>query len=276
MSQNSALVDETFKGSLPHFEEAFAKVGWFIPPYANFGFLSPIAAKILKEGPNSFGQERLETALTALYEPNGLAAKVCNRYPQVPFICDYKEIIAESVEAHFLGLHHAAATSLVPVIEGAGKEIANLRGIKTVCRGPTKIFQDLAKGCMEEALHEQKGAVGELISMLNSFASFTGSVLFLNSCEYIFDDKTNRHGMVHGSYKDKDYGRPLNFYKLVGAVDFLCLVVSLRESISWWAPESTPESIKLASHYNVLLHVSHNKKKVFSTEEHMLQDIHTR
>lgn len=265
MSQQSALVDDIAKGSLPHFEKAFKSVGWFIPPYANFGFLSPIAAKILKEGPSGFGQERLEIALADMYEPNGLAAKVCNRYPEVPFICDYQEIISESVEAHFLGLHHAAAASLVPVIEGAGKEIANLRGIKIEGKGrsPTKIFQDLAKNCIEEVLHEQKGAVGELTSMLNSFATFTGSVLFLDSNEYLFEDKTNRHGMVHGRYKDKDYGRPLNFYKLVGAIDFLCLVVSLRESISWWAPESTFKSIKLATHYRILHRVALHKQKAF-------------
>lgn len=265
MSQNNVLVDDLTRGSLSHFEEAFASVGWFIPPYANFGFLDPIAAKILQEGPNSFGQESLETALATLYEPIGLAAKVCNRYPKVPFICDYKEIISESVEAHFLGLHHAAATSLTPVIEGAGKEIATLRGVNINKRSPTKIFQDIAKDCMKEVQREQKGAVGELISMLNSFVTFTGSVLYLDSSEYIFDDKTNRHGMLHGSYKDTDYGRPLNFYKLVGAVDFLCLVVSLRESISWWAPESTLESTKLAFHYQFLKRAADNKMKAFNS-----------
>jgi hypothetical protein len=31
-------------------------------------------------------------------------------------------------------------------------------------------------------------------------------------------DKTNRHGILHGAYKDADYGRPINFYKAIGVM----------------------------------------------------------
>jgi hypothetical protein len=67
---------------------------------------------------------------------------------------------------------------------------------------------------------------------------------------YPLVDKTNRHGIAHGFYADADYGRSLNFYKTIAAVDFLTLVASFTtNSISGFAPSQTLGSKTLARYY---------------------------
>lgn len=236
-------------GTLPHFENAFSSVGWFLPPYAAMGFLSAMAAEILRKG-NEFGQGDLEKWLAHLYGADGLAAMVCSRYPITPVIAEYKETIAESIEAHFLGLHHVAVAGLVPVIEGAGRELLASRGLS--CKSVRGVFSELASDCKRESIEKKIGATGEIVSMMDSFANFTNNVLYVDSEKYPFIDGTNRHGITHGSFKDGDYGSPINFYKTIGAVDFLAFVSAFRAAISWFAPEVTAKSGRLASYYSEL------------------------
>jgi len=236
-------------GILPHFENAFSSVGWFIPPYAAMGFLSAMGAEILRKE-NSFGQGDLEQWLSKLYGADGLAAMVCSRYPITPVIAEYKETISESIEAHFLGLHHVAVAGLVPVIEGAGRELLASRGLS--CKSVRGVFSELASDCKRESIEKNIGATGEIVSMMDSFANFTNNVLYVDSEKYPFIDGTNRHGITHGSFKDGDYGSPINFYKTIGAVDFLAFVSAFRAAISWFAPEVTAESGRLAGYYREL------------------------
>jgi hypothetical protein len=65
-------------------------------------------------------------------------------------------------------------------------------------------------------------------------------------------DGTNRHGITHGSFRDCDYGKPINFYKTIGAVDFLSFVSAFRANISWFGSDTTDESERLASYYRKL------------------------
>jgi len=236
-------------GTLQHFEKAFSSVGWFLPPYATMGFLSTMAAAILRKGQAS-SQADLERWLALLYGADGLAAMVCSRYPITPVISDYKETIAEAIEAHFLGLHHVAVGGLVPVIEGAGRELAAQRGLS--CKGVRGVFSALATDCKRESIEKKIGATGEIVSMMDSFASFTSNVLYVDSEKYPFMDGTNRHGITHGSFRDSDYGKPINFYKIIGAVDFLVFVSAFRASISCFAPDITAESARLAEYYRRL------------------------
>lgn len=236
-------------GSLPHFESAFASVGWFIPPYAAMGFLSDMVVDIHCKG-SAFRQDDLERWLAYLYGADSLAAMVCSRYPITPVVCEYQETIAESIEAHFLGLHHVAVAGLVPVIEGAGRELLASRGLS--CKGVRGVFSELSADCKRESIEKNIGTAGEIVSMMDSFSSFTNSVLYVDSGKYPFVDGTNRHGISHGSFKDTDYGSPINFYKTIGAVDFLAFVSAFRASISWFAPEATTKSKRLASYYREL------------------------
>lgn len=224
--------------------EAFARVGWFIPPFIMMGALNEIARKI--HDVPEYPQAQLEADLRRVYEPVSLAAMVLNRYPQVPIISAYAETIAEAVEAHFLGLDHIAVGGLIPVIEGAGRLLARERGIDSY--PVQKVFRGLADSCKDEALAKGLGATDEVVSMLNSFAHFTKEYLYVDSTAYLLSDRTNRHGITHGAFTDADYGSQLNFYKIISAVDFLTFVASFGGG-SWLGESPTEASLALATRW---------------------------
>ncbi len=219
------------------------------------GFLSSLAQEINRKG-DGFGQHDLERILAHIYSPENLAPMVVERYPIVPCIGDYKIIIAESVQAHFLGMDHIAVAGLMPVIEGAGKKLAESR--KVGFKGATSGFANLANDCKDEVLAKNIGAVDEILSMMDSFIEFSEKHLYIGSTKYSLLDKTNRHGILHGAYTDLDYGRPINFYKAIAAVDFLCFIASLRASISSFAPNATERSDLLVKHYRMLVAAAKN------------------
>jgi hypothetical protein len=105
-----------------------------------------------------------------MYSAENLAAMVTERYPIVPYVQDYKTIIAEAVEAHFCGLGHMAVAGLLPVVEGAGKRSAERMEVKFSSTGA---FVELAAKCKKHVQKNNIGAVGEIISMLDSFSEFT-------------------------------------------------------------------------------------------------------
>ena len=85
--------------------------------------------------------------------------------------------------------------------------------------------------------------------MLDSFAAFTTEYFYGKSAHYPLSDRTNRHGIAHGAYADADYGRPLNFFKTIAAVDFLTFVSTFTSRGSWMAPSPTPRSLFLAEEW---------------------------
>ena len=232
-------------GSLQPYETAFASVGWFIPPYAQMGFLSDMAKRI-SDSSGAYSQASLEADLARLHDPYSMAAMVLHRYPRTPGISDYKKIIAEAVEAHFAGLDKVAVSGLLPVVEGAGKKLAGINSISIVKTGSvSEILKNLAENFKRETRSKSIGDVDEIESMMDSFISFIRDHLFINSNLYTLDDKTNRHGILHGSYSDNDFGMPRNFYKVISAIDFLAFIGSIHANVSWLAPAPTPDSMRL-------------------------------
>jgi hypothetical protein len=133
-------------GTLPDWEIAFGNVGWFLPPYIQTGELSQLAAKIHSRG-SLYSQDELETGLMVFYGPGSLAPMVMHRYTLAPIIRDYRETIAEAVEAHFFGLNHIAVGGLMPVIEGAGRQLAKQRGLPYEDNVSTQnVFATLVRG----------------------------------------------------------------------------------------------------------------------------------
>jgi hypothetical protein len=224
-------------------------VGWFMPPYVSVGFLEMVALRIANGGRDPFTQNDLEEMLALLYGPERLASMVLNRYPLVPVIALYAETTAESVWAHFAGLHHVAVGGLIPVVEGAGRRLANERRLRH--RGSIKeTFRGLASYAKDDVVRRRIGATGEIIDMLDSFSCFIEAYFYASSEAYPLVDGTNRHGVAHGAYTDADYGRPLNFYKTIAAIDFLTFISSLMTtSMSGFVPDYTPESNSLAARY---------------------------
>jgi hypothetical protein len=204
---------------------------------------------ILKEV-NQSEDSNLENLLSHIYNEDNLAAMVVDRYPIVPFISEYSEIISESVKAHFLGLHHIATSGLIPVVEGAARNIAESKGIKA--EYIKQVFIQLIEHSQNDVVENQLGMVSEIVPMLESFRNFATKNLYANSRHYPFRDNTNRHGILHGAYSDEDYGSPLNFYKAISAIDVLCFIVSIRAPISFFAPDVTAKSENISKMYRLL------------------------
>jgi hypothetical protein len=244
---------------LDAWKDAFNSVGWFIPPYIQMGVLAKMAARITEKR-GSFSQTDLENMVSNIYDPLLTACMVANRYTLVPFIVDYAVTIAESVEAHFLGLDHVAVSGLMPVIEGAGRDLAAQRGMAS--GGIKEIFKFLATDVKRESAEKNLGAVDEIASMMDSFMEFTNNYFYERSNLYPLSDRTNRHGILHGKYKDTDYGTPLNFYKTIASVDFLTFTSCFRANISWFAPDVTPEAIRLAQYYEYLKALHANRETI--------------
>ena len=240
--------------NLDYHKEAFNSVGWFIPSYVQLGFLGRIAKQI---NDDNVCESTLAPYLAQIYSPENLSSMVSERYHAVPFINEYHEIIAESVESHFLGLNHIAVSGLMPVIEGAGRKLADSRSVTVT--SIKSVFQNLAIDCKDDVTTNQIGAVGEIISMMDAFIEFTDNHLYIHSNNYTLSDNTNRHGILHGDFSDSDYGEPINFYKSIGAIDFLCFIAALRAPISFFAPESTAQSQALASYYHLCIQLGRKK-----------------
>jgi hypothetical protein len=187
--------------------------------------------------------------LARVYDPERMASMVLNRYPQIPVITLFTQTIAESVLAHFSGLHHVAVGGLIPVIEGAGRRLAGERGLDA--KGHIKdVFRNLASYVKEDVIQRRIGATDEIVNMLDSFLLFIEDYFYCQSQAYPLVDGTNRHGIEHGAYTDAEYGRPLNFYKTIAAVDFLTFISSLKTSkMSGFVPDHTLESKGLAARY---------------------------
>lgn len=230
---------------MDHYRKIFNGVGWFIPPYVRIGYLMEITQDVIQNE-----QTNLEQLLSHIYNADGLSAMVVDRYPFVPVISDYSQIISESIKAHFLGLHHIAVSGLIPVVEGAARKIAESKGIEE--KYTKQVFIKLSEHTKNDVMENQLGMVSEIVPMLESFNNFAITNLYINSNKYPFGDNTNRHGILHGAYNDEDYGSPLNFYKAIGSIDFLCFIVSIRASISFFAPDTTTESQQLSQMYEAL------------------------
>lgn len=242
-------------------KQALKSVGFFIPPYISLLCLGKLK-KCITDSEDTFGQEDLEELLAQIYSPEYLAAMVTKRYPETRYIQDYKVIIAEAVQAHFLGLDHVAVAGLMPVIEGAGKKLAESRGIVITAKSNTNIFDELMLGYKKEVEEKRIGSVSEILAMLDSFVVFIRQHFYVFSDRYSLSDKTNRHGILHGAYADDDYGKPINFYKSIAAVDFLCFLYSIHGGISFFAPDPTEESKYLAMSYHAKVLFSRNNEKL--------------
>ncbi len=223
-------------------------IGWFVPPYVSVGLLETVAARVTGAR-QPFSEDDLEKVLGFIYTPDRLASMVVGRYREIPVVEMYRETIAEAISAHFSGLRHVAVGGLIPVVEGIGRELARQRGLKA--DGPVKsVFRDLLMEAKDDAIKRRIGATQEIVDMLDAFLHFLKEYFFKDSALYPLLDKTNRHGILHGAYKDSDYGRPINFYKTISAVDILTFVSMLKTSkMSGFLPDPTGESKALAARY---------------------------
>jgi hypothetical protein len=234
--------------SLQVVANALTSVGWFVPPYVSVGLLETVAYRI-GEAQARFTEDDLERVLAFIYTPDRMSSMLVSRYPQMPVVSLYQETIGEAILAHFSGLRHVAVGGLMPVVEGIGREMARQRGLNADAYVKT-VFEELLTQAKEDVVQRSIGATQEIVDMLDAFLHFLKNYFFSDSRLYPLLDNTNRHGVLHGAYKDADYGRPINFYKAISAVDILTFVSMLQTAkMSGFAPDRTPESSKLVGRY---------------------------
>ena len=241
---------------LEYYKVAFNRMGWFIPPYVGMGALGDIAPKIHS---GEIGKEKFTEYLSGIYSMEHLAAMIRQRYSILPRISEYKEIISESVTAHFLGLNHISVSGLMPVIEGAGRLLTSDLGVEA--KYIKDVFKNLSEFCKNYSSVNKVLVVSELISMMDSFIDFTDNHLYIKSKNYPLDDNTNRHGILHGAYSDSDYGETINFYKSIGAIDILCFIsnITLKAPVSIRQPTASPECLELVEYYKMCKQIGKQK-----------------
>jgi hypothetical protein len=232
--------------------KAMNSIGWFMPPYGNQGQLDIVSREINNTN-GRFDEFEVERVLGFFYTPDRLASMVINMYAQMPVVDLYKRTIAESIAAHFSGLHHVAVAGLMPVVEGTGRELARTRGCLKHEGSVKAVFIELITNAKKDAWARKIGNTQEIDDMLTGSLVFLTKYFFENSALYPLWDKTNRHGVLHGAYRDSDYGRPINFYKTISAVDILTFVSMLQTNkMTGFVPAHTADSRALAERYSEL------------------------
>jgi hypothetical protein len=100
---------------------------------------------------------------------------------------------------------------------------------------------------------------GERLVMFEVLRDFISERFLKNTQFYDGLNSFNRHGILHAIYDQ--YGDDLNFFRLITLLDLLCFAIGMIEGgVSSFAPETTPDSARLARHYGWL------KKKVASVK----------
>ena len=232
--------------SLDSWKLEFEKIGWFIPPYVTMEQMDEILSRQIKKT-SALSQAELEEILSEIYSPTNLANLINEKYATTPYIKDYLKIIENSIEAHFLELHHAAVATAIPVIEGVARKLAEKRRVSHKYIKET--IKNLCLSCKHEVTSKKLGDVSEVESMIDSFEMFATQKLYSDSSKYPHTDKTNRNGITHAAYLDSDYGTPINFYKSIAAIDFLCFLVAIDSGLSWFPPKGSESGTKRSMYF---------------------------
>jgi hypothetical protein len=235
--------------------KALDSIGWFVPPYVGVPTLEMVSRQISAAN-GQFDDGRVEQFLAHIYGPHRLAAMILHRYPEIAVVDLYQRTIAEAVAAHFSNFHHVAVAGLMPVVEGIGRTLSHQRGLKhDQCPESSvkDMFTELLTEAKQDAWNREIGNTQEIDDMLTGSLNFLTRYFFVRSSLYPSTDKTNRPGILHGAFRDADYGRPINFYKTISAVDILTLVSALRmPKKSGFPPPPTPESTALAERFDAM------------------------
>ncbi|EMK01226.1 hypothetical protein [Leptospira sp. B5-022] len=242
--------------------DEFLKIGWFFPAYIVANPLKVLAAELKSQSIDS-KMTILESILLSLYNLEYLSRMYSERYAKVAYVSYRKEIILESIEAFSLGLNHCAITTLIPVIEGTIRDIADLNGEKSVDVAVNKllgILRDYKKKIKTESFLKdfdyfppEFKADGFFDDFHEQFQLLEGLIRYMNEFLYkdsqLVDDigNLNRHSILHGFFKTYDY--PFNFVRLISILDLLVFVIMLKTNFSSnLPPDQTEKSIALFDH----------------------------
>ncbi len=227
--------------------KTFKEVDWLIPAYLTLGFLSRFAHAIDAARPDQ-RLELVRVTLAAVYNADYLATMLLERYSKITHVKDFARQIDESIKAFFCGYRLVAVVSMVPVVEGIVRKMAT-RQHRDVGSGTKKLKVEF--DLLVERERTSPNCYGERLVMLEVLGEFIRTRFLENTDTYNGLNDFNRHGILHGIYDQ--YGDDLNFFRLITLLDLLCFSIGLIEGgVSCFAPETTPESSRLAQHYHWL------------------------
>jgi hypothetical protein len=232
--------------------EVLRSVNWFWPAYIRRGYVLDLVSRLSSEPAGPKRTAIFETALPDLYTEGHLAAMLLHRYSVVPMVNTYSRQLSEAIEAAHLGLHHAAVALLIPTIEGIVREHATQGGRDLGNAPAAKLNEELAAMVNHERqAHPRCAASAERVSMIETFSEFLTESLYKHTKLFAGDRQLNRHGTIHGIYRD--YGNAANFYVLISVIDLLAFILTFRTSgVSVLAPDVTLQARRLAVYYLAL------------------------
>jgi hypothetical protein len=226
---------------------AFKSVDWVVPAYFTVGHISMVGAAIERADEGS-KQDVLRVVLPRMYTPDALAAMLLGLYSHSVHVSDFRAAISDSIEAAVCGLWHAAVTTLVPVIEGVIKKIS-AEHVEPLPKGQKSwIVAELDELLAREERSPHR--YEERVVMLTGLRDFCAQRLYIKTEKYQGLNRLNRHGILHGLFDD--FGDEVNFYRLISILDLLCFAIKLKHGGSGFAPETTPESERLAAYYRTI------------------------
>jgi hypothetical protein len=224
----------------------FKEVDWLLPAYLAFGSILKFADAINTVSPDQ-RLALMRLTLEGTYDADYLAAALLGLYGNTLHVKDFAQHIDESIKAFFSGYKLVAVVAMVPVIEGIVRKMASRAG-RDIGVGTRKLKVEFDH--IVERERTSPNCYGERLVMLEVLRDFIRERFLESTDEYDGLNHFNRHGIVHGIYDE--YGVDLNFFRLITLLDLLCFSIGMIEGGSVFAPETTPESSRLAQHYHWL------------------------
>jgi hypothetical protein len=108
---------------------------------------------------------------------------------------------------------------------------------RDVEHGTKKLIDELTR--LVDREEHSPCCYGERLVMLQAFRDFVRTRLLENTKRYAGHDEFNRHGILHGLFGN--FGRDINFLRLITLLDLLCFSIGMTEGISMFGPADTPD-----------------------------------
>jgi hypothetical protein len=235
---------------IQHVATVFKSVDWLVPAYLSIGGIRQLASQIEAAGPDA-GRYILHVTLSNVYDEEYLSSMLLGLYCKTIYVKDFKVQISDAIEASFSSLDHAAIATLIPVLEGVIRKIAQANN-RDVGSGTRKLIDELNHMISLERQSPQ--SFEERLVMLEALKDFFADRLLQNTGSYAGFDEFNRHGILHGIFGK--YGSQINFFRAITILDLLCFILMPLSRTSVFAPVATAESITLSEHYRLLRRIS--------------------
>jgi hypothetical protein len=244
--QTRQITDPNSAGGLDRLAAIFKSVDWVVPAYISHGKLSMLGG-VIEHAPQAQKQAALEQVLRSIYDERHFASFLLGLYDRTRHVSDFKVQIAEAIDAWYMGLHHAAVATMVPVLEGVVRKIAR-EAQREVGNGTKKVVAELEELIAKE--NRSPSRFEERIVMLTGLRNFFAERLLTHTAHYDGLDQLNRHGILHGIFEQ--YGSAVNFLRLITLLELICFAMVLAHGGSSFAPNHTLESERLAERYRRL------------------------